>query len=293
MRDVRVGIGPIGWVNDDLRGWGPPYSGTQVMAEMAEAGYEGSEMSYTYPQDPKALRALLSEYNLVLSGAYRWTNLVHERLYDEEMRAAFKHIDFCREAGALYANVAEGGKSLHWDAYGEADRVEPLTDDEWRRLTRGLNNLGGYANSTGMSLCVHPHGGTPVETEDEIDRLFSSTDPEVVGYCLDTGHIAYGGGDPVRVIRKWKSRIRYIHAKDIRTHVLKEVRENGHSFKQAVQMNVFCTPGAGSLDWEAIFAELKDYAGWLVVEAEQDPKVHHPFTVARDARQFIKQVTGV
>lgn len=293
MKDVRVGIAPMGWIHDDLRGWGPAFSGTQVMAQMAEAGYAGTEMSRAFPQDPTAVRAFLAEYHLVLAGANRWTNLTHERLHDEEMRLAFKHIDFCREAGALVANVAEGGKSLHWDIRGPRPTVAPLTDDEWVRLVLGLNNLGGYASSVGMTLCMHPHGGTPIETEDEIDRLLALTDNDTVGYCLDTGHIAYGGGDPVRVIRKWKQRIRHIHAKDIRTEVLAQVRAGRQSFHEAVQMNLFCTPGAGSLDWEAIFAELSEYEGWLIVEAEQDPAVYHPFSVAQSARGFIRKVAGV
>jgi inosose dehydratase len=293
--DIRYAIGPIGWANDDIRNWGPPVTARRIMLEMAESGYEGSEMSYLYPQDPEELKAaLLNSGGLVLSGAYRWTNLAHPQAHEREVEATKKHVEFCARAGAQHALVAEGYGSLHWDADGQRDSIQPLDDAAWQRLARGLNQVGQYAREWGVTLCVHPHGGTAIEREPEIARFLELTDPDLVGYCIDTGHTAYAGMDPVDIARRYVDRIRYVHLKDVRPDVLSRVHGEKPTFFDAIRWNVFCTPGAGSLDFAKILQPLKDkrYSGWLVVEADQSPAEHEPIKVAREARAYLREVVG-
>jgi inosose dehydratase len=54
------------------------------------------------------------------------------------------------------------------------------------------------------------------------------------------------------------------------------------SFMAAVMEGIFTVPGDGSIDYVPILKTLADngYSGWLVVEAEQDPKKAHPLTYA-------------
>jgi len=294
-RRVRVGIGPIAWVNDDLRHWGAETPGTLVMDEIAAAGYLGSEMSYSYPQDPAVLKATLDERGLLLAAAYRWTNCANPAALPAEIEATKQHIDFCAAAGAEFATVAEGANSLHWDLGGDRDQVTPLSEAQWACLIEGLHECGRYARSRGITLTVHPHGGTAIESAAEIDRLLAGTDPTLIGYCPDTAHIYYGGSDPAAMLRRYASRVRYVHLKDVRQPVLDRCRAEGFTFKEAILSNVFCTPGTGCLDWPAIFGALADggYEGWLVVEAEQDPRVYPAMAVSEAAREFIRKVAGV
>jgi inosose dehydratase len=290
---IRIGVGPIGWVNDDLREWGADTPTAQVLAEIAAAGFAGTEMSYRFPAGPAALRRELGGHGLVLAGAYRWCNLASA---DPELRAAEiaatrAHLAFCAAAGATAAVVAEGTGSLHWDRTGPRTAVEPLDGPAWRRLADGLAELGQAAAAQGVRLCFHPHGGTPVETEDDIDRLCRESD---VALCPDTGHIRYGGGDPARVIARHARRVAYVHAKDVRGAVLAEVRRERLTFVEAVRRNVFCTPGAGDIDFAAALAPLAGvgYTGWIVVEAEQDPALHPAFPASRAARAYLGRVVG-
>ncbi len=287
----RVGVGPIGWVNDDLRDWGADRLGEDVMREIQEAGFDGTEMSYRFPQDPRELRAALDSHGLVLAAAYRWTNLADPEFHAEEVALARRHVDFCRAAGARFATLAEGTGSLHWDRRGEAADVTPLDEAGWELLTHGLHEVGRHARSIGMRVTVHPHGGTAVESEDETARLLESLDPALVGWCLDTGHVAYGGTDPGRMTERFAGRVSYVHLKDVRQEVLAEARASGWSFARAVRANVFCTPGAGSLDFDPVIRALKEagYDGWYVVEAEQDPALHPAAEVSRAAREFLRE----
>lgn len=294
-RGNPVGVGPIGWVNDDLRDWGADRLGDDVMREIAELGYDGTEMSYRFPQEPAALRAALAGHGLELAAAYRWTNFANPALQDEEIALAKAHVDFCRAAGARFATLAEGTGSLHWDRRGERSAVELLDEDGWGWVIEALHEVGRHAAETGMRVTVHPHGGTAIENEAETHRLLERLDPALVGWCLDTGHVAYGRGDSRNLLARWVGRVAYVHLKDVRSDVLSRVQAEGWTFARAVRANVFCTPGAGSLDFDPVIEALREvgYDGWFIVEAEQDPAVHDARTVGGAAREFLRERYGL
>ena len=126
------------------------------------------------------------------------------------------------------------------------------------------------------------HMGTLIEHESEIDRLMAETGPEV-GLLLDTGHVTFAGGDPVRAAHNHAARVVHVHCKDIRAEVMRAVKTRDLSFLDSVLAGVFTVPGDGCVDYAAVLPPLAaaGYADWLVVEAEQDPAVAHPLTYAR------------
>jgi inosose dehydratase len=77
--------------------------------------------------------------------------------------------------------------------------------------------------------------------------------------------------------------------------VLERVRPEGWSFLRAVREGVFTVPGDGSIDYPPLFRMLAEagYAGWMVVEAEQDPAKANPLEYALKARQYIREKTGL
>jgi inosose dehydratase len=130
--------------------------------------------------------------------------------------------------------------------------------------------------------------GTVVQSEEDIDRLMAATGPSV-GLLLDTGHLAYAGADPLAVAKRWKTRINHVHCKDIRRVVLDQARAEDASFLDSVVDGVFTVPGDGAIDYNPILAVLREagYAGWIVVEAEQDPAKAHPLTYARMGFEYL------
>lgn len=321
----RTAICPIGWVNGFL-GWGHA-SGAEVMDDIARIGYAASENSAVYPADPQRLQDELQGRGLVLSGAYRWVNFAYEDRLHEEIEAAKRHVEFCALAGADVANLAEAAHSV-WDARGPAAHVTPLSGAQWRRVAAALEEVGQFAQQLGVSVAVHPHGGTAIETPAEILTLLELTDPALVGLCLDTGHVVYGGGDPVELARQVGERVVYVHLKDVRQGVLAALRgpgeeraRGGHSvprsaasthgagtgphvdavpglsalgvgFEDAVRRHLFCPPGQGYLDFGAVLGALRavGYDGWYVVEAEQDPDLHDPLEAGRSAHAYLSDL---
>jgi inosose dehydratase len=210
--------------------------------------------------------------------------------------AFIKQRDFLHALGAKVIGVAEQGHSIQGMLdVPVIDKKPTFSEEEWKKLAEGLNELGKLAADKGMIVAYHHHMGTGVQTLEEIDRLMEMTDCNLVYLLFDTGHLTFSNIDPVSVLNKYIKRIKHVHLKDIRKEVLDKVYAEHYSFLKAVKNGVFTIPGDGMLDFEPIFKILEenDYKGWFVVEAEQDPAKANPLEYAIKARRFIAEKTGL
>jgi len=294
-KQIRLAIAPIGWTNDDLPELGGQIPFEQCVSEMALAGFEGSEVGNKYPKDPAVLNRALKLRGLTICNAW-FSSFLTTKPYAEVEAEFIKHRDFLHAVGARVIGAAEQGHSIQGcQDLAVFDHKPTFTDEEWQRLTDGLNRLGERAAEKGMRLTYHHHMGTGVQTAAEIDRLMESTDPEKLGLLYDTGHLVFSGEDYVAVLKKWIKRVRHVHLKDMRTARREQAVREKWSFLRAVKEGVFTVPGDGGVDFGPVFAELKkaDYAGWWVVEAEQDPAKANPLEYAIKARNYIREKAGV
>jgi inosose dehydratase len=98
-------------------------------------------------------------------------------------------------------------------------------------------------------------------------------------------------------IQLYSNRIKHVHLKNIRQNVMDDVLKKQASFKDAIKLGVFTVPGdpEGTLDFQRILTALSDknYSGWLVVEAEQDPAKAPPLKYALMAREYLLKTTGL
>lgn len=289
---VQVGIAPIGWTNDDWPELGGEIPLERCLAEMAEAGYEGCELGGKFPRDAGQLRALLAPLGLSLASGWLSLWFTDDGRAEETVDAYRAHCSFLREMGAAVVVVCECGASVQQQALPVSDARPRYDERQWGMLVDGLHRIGEIAREEGMTNVYHPHMGTGVQTAEEIDRLMSDTDPALVSLLLDTGHATFDGHDPRDVIRAHSARIRHVHLKDVRGAVAAEARRDRWSFERAVRAGVFTVPGDGDVDMRGVLADLTsaDYAGWLVVEAEQDPRLAPPLQFATMGREFLRTV---
>jgi inosose dehydratase len=290
----RIGIAPISWVNDDIPGLGDHYTQDQVLSEMAELGYVATEMGRLFSQDPPSLRAKLNQYGIELASKFIGVLFSDRSRLEKELETFRSWAEYLRDMGCKYAIVCEMGGSMHWDPRRapEEKTIQRLTDSEWESLVDGLHRAAHICQELGMELVYHFHAGTVVETAEEIDRLMELTDPNLVHLLYDTGHALYGGYDPAELPHRYEDRIRYVHLKDVRRDVLEQVRREQLDFRTAVLRGMFTVPGDGCIDFVPIFSKLIEmgYNGWIIVEAEQDPAVAHPYTYAKMAKEYIDRL---
>ncbi|MCL2864692.1 MAG: myo-inosose-2 dehydratase [Lachnospiraceae bacterium] len=293
---VKLGIAPIGWTNDDLPELGKENTFEQCVSEMALAGFTGSEVGNKYPKDPVVLKQYLDIRGMEICNQWFSCFLI-TRPFAEVEKAFRTQLEFLRAVGAKVIGVSEQSYStqgkqnvaIFGDKY-------VMNEEEWTIFCAGMNQLGKIAiTEYGIYLTFHHHMGTVVENAAEVERMMAHTDPQYVHLLFDTGHFAYCGEDPLEMVQKYASRIKHVHLKDIRQEVVAQAKVEGWSFLESVRKGAFTVPGDGSLDFAPIFAVLaqSNYAGYMVVEAEQDPAVANPFVYAVKARTFIGEKTGL
>lgn len=292
---ITLGIAPIAWTNDDMPELGAENSFEQCISEMALSGFTGTEIGNKYPREPQVLKSYLEPRGLHVASAW-FSAFLTTKPYAETEAAFVQHRDFLHAMGAKVIVVSEQGHSVQGKMDTPViDKKPVFTDEEWDRLTSGLEKLGALAREKDMRIVYHHHMGTGVQTTAEIDRLMANTDPDKVSLLFDTGHLVFSGEDPLVIFKKYQDRVFHIHFKDIREDMLRQVKEEKLSFLQGVKNGVFTVPGDGMIDFRPIW-ELIDasgYEGWIVVEAEQDPAKANPFLYAQKARNYIRQVTNL
>jgi inosose dehydratase len=292
--NVRIGINPISWSNDDLPALGGETPLETALKEGAQIGYQGFELGNKFPQEGPALKAKLDEYGVVcVSGWY--SGHLAEGPLDSEIEGCAAHMAKLQHNGCKVVVYGEVAGSIQ----GRIDmplakRPRFTTDAQWQAYAGKLNAFGAHLQTTyGITLAYHHHMGAYVEAPADIDRLMTETDPAHVGLLFDTGHAYFGGAtDPVAVLKKHLERVVHVHCKDVRQQVIAQARNDGWSFLTGVINGTFTVPGDGTIDFDAVLSTLHagGYEGWLVVEAEQDPAVAPSWVYAKKGFDTLKRI---
>ena len=273
---LRYGTNPIAWSNDDDRRLGAHIPLELCLEEAAAVGFEGIEQGHKMPKDPAALKAALAPHGLAFVSGWHSLRLL-ERTVEEEKVAIQPHLDLLLAMGAEVCIVCETSNAIH----GRED--VPLAArpklDEWAGFGAAVEAIAEHCSGQGIRLVYHHHVGTVVQSEADIEALLAHTGP-LTQLLLDTGHAYLAGADPTALAARHMRRIGHLHAKNVRTKVLREVEAQNLSFLAGVRRGLFTVPGDqdGAVDFEPVLriAAEHGYRGWLVIEAEQDPDVCDP-----------------
>src|SRR5690606_31563175 len=279
--EIRLGIAPIGWSNDDLPELGGDIPLEQCLREAKLAGYAGVEKGGKFPLEAEVLGPLLEPHGLVLVSGWSSGELRHGSVEREQRRIA-RQLELYLALGAPVMVYAETTGTVQGAIDVPVSRRPRMPDEEFKSYGDKLTELAEWLRAEGCPMTFHHHMGTVVETEAEIDLLLRCTG-DAVGLLFDTGHLHFAGGDVLATARRHGGRINHVHCKDVRADVLARLKAEDWSFLKGVLEGVFTVPGDGSIDFGAVAQVLAEigYSGWVVVEAEQDPEKANPLDMAR------------
>lgn len=265
---------PDSWGVLDYPGPSWEQSYEQMLDEMVEAGYTGTELGPYgfFPTDPKILQPQLERRKLKLLGSF-----VPVKMTDPS--ASKSVMERIRKVGHLLATlkapflVMADDQSAERNAY--SGRIydlgcPTLSPSQWKHVGQIVADAEKVANEFGLDLVFHPHVATYVESPEECERFYDVTSHTKVGLCLDTGHCLYGFGDPVKEAEKYKGKLRFVHVKDCNVKVLDQARQNKWTFEEAIEHKVFTIIGQGNINFPAFFRTLlkNGYSGWSVIEQD-------------------------
>jgi inosose dehydratase len=267
----RLAGAPISWGVCEVPGWGRQLPPDRVLGEMAALGLRATELGPIgyLPLDAARLRDRLDRHGLSLVGAFVPLTL-HRPDFDAARREAQRIASVLAAAGAdvfVAALVADA----EWSA------PVALDDEQWRRLVAHLDEIDRLVEDHGLTLALHPHAGTLIESQADVDRLLADSG---AGWCLDPGHLLIGGVDPATFVRDHADRIVHVHLKDVDAGVAARLRAGELSLMQAVQAGLFRPLGQGDAGIEEVMRLLDErgYQRWLVLEQDiaitgQEPPV--------------------
>ena len=287
---AKLGIAPIAWWNDDLPQLSDDVSLDECLRQAREAGFTGMETGRRFPMDPTELTPVLNKHGMSVCGGWFSGLLLDGDLQTEKERVAGQMALF-KAVGAPCIVYGETAGTIQGDQSAPLSTKRRLSEDEIKAYGRKITAFAEWCAGRGMPISYHHHMAAPIETEEELDLLMKHSG-EALPLLYDAGHMAFAGGDVLRVIDKHHARISHVHTKDIRADVVNGLDRNKESFLDAVVKGAFTVPGDGSLDFEAIVKRLASYGyeGWFVVEAEQDPVKSPPLRMAKIGHKELLRV---
>lgn len=291
--NIKVGSAPDSWGV-----WFPsdpkqtPWQ--RFLDEIAEAGYEWTELGpYGYlPTDLPTLRAELDKRGLKVAATFAMGNLEDPTAWPALEQQVLGAGELLAALGAKYLVLIDDS---YTDLFtGELLAPRQLAGDAWQRLIDTTHKVADIAQDQfGLTIVFHPHAETHVEYETQIEAFLAQTDPARVSLCLDTGHHAYRGGDPVSFMRRYHQRIPYLHLKSVDREVQAKVEAEQIPFAKAVQADMFVEPSQGAVDFLAFRDVLReiDFNGWAIVEQDMYPApFDKPLPIAKRTRAYLRQI---
>jgi inosose dehydratase len=285
---MKLATAPVNWNSPDVPEYREYTPYPQLLDEMSTAGYTATEWSTIMPREPKVLMQDLQARGMRMLGGFVGLELRDSAKRTQEISKGLEIGNYFKSLGASYLIAADTGDTRRIEAGGHVDASIGLTDEQWNSLGSGLNELATALKPVGVKLVFHNHVGTYVETEEETSRLLDVTDASLVGWCLDCGHLTYGGGDTLRMLKKYGGRVGYVHIKDVDGEILQRALQERWSFHRALKAFIFAKLGHGIVNIPAVIRALTDsgYDGWVVVE--QDTTPGDPTKVAGENRRYLE-----
>jgi inosose dehydratase len=257
------------------------YSPISWGANIEEAVRIGSKLGFpgvepfrhnvlNYLDRPLELKKLMDSQNIRMvtcsngGGGNFTTNFYDPALVDKSVS---DHIAFARTF------IKPFGYCRHFKMnMGPRPKGYDTTDEQIKRCADAMNRIGKETIKDGLKLAPHPHVGSLVQTQHEVDLLMKETDPAYVGMCADFAHLVLGGIVVEELFEKYWPRVTAIHYKSApsRLRYNREVavprsgpEAGGHYWFRAMSDH-----DSGGVDFPSLqkFLIEKNYSGWVTLD---------------------------
>ena len=287
--NIKLGIAPIAWSNDDMPELGGDTPIEQCLEETKISGFSGIELGGKFPRNPGIIKFLLEKYQLKMPGGW-YGSFLRERSVDQEWLSMQDHIKLLQYVKSDIFVFADVSGSIQGDASSPLSSRPYLKDKEWKEYSKKISEISNRLDDVGIPMSYHEHMGTIIQTEEDVDKFMNETN-EKTYLLFDTGHLLFAQADYNQILNKYISRINHVHCKDIRKDILKNSLKNDLSFRDSFLDGVFTVPGDGCIDYKPILQTLKknNYSNWLIIEAEQDPNKANPLEYAKIGYKYLME----
>ncbi len=306
---LYIGNAPCSWGTLEFEGLASePLTYTQMLDELVETGYTGTELGDWgfMPTVANQLSLEMSTRNLMLSNAFVPVKLedptCHAAGEATAVRTAQLIAAVAQQTGATVQPIlvlaGENGvvQSIRTLNAGRITDEMGLNDEQWQIFAAGANRIArAVREQSGLRTVFHHHCAGWVETPSEIARLMELTDPDLLGLVFDTGHYAFAAGgvdSMLDALDYFDERVWYVHFKDCHPGIAIQSREKACDYFTALRQGIFCELGQGCVDFPAVTAWLRkaNYQGFITVEQDVLPGMGTPKASAARNRAYLRTI---
>ena len=273
LKEIKLATAPVSWGVDHMGRAGLP-SWREVFDEIAKVGFRYTELGPLgfWPEDGKLVKAQLAARQLTCVGAALLASFEEESLSDQALDEARRLARLISDSGGSFLVIVDWSERRRATA-GRSERAYRLAGRAQRDFWARIEKVGEISHEFGVQAVAHPHAGSNLEFEDEVEELLAHTAPELIQLAIDTGHCWYGQIDPAALYRRHADRTPYVNFKDISAELLDQVRADGVGFLDAVDLGVFRPLGKGNVDFRSFCEALNrnGFSGPAVIEQDRKP----------------------
>lgn len=292
-KGIKLATAPVSWGVDhmgrpDLPSW------SVVLDQIADAGFHYTELGPLgyLPEDPRLIREEMQKRQLQVVGAALLAPLGDAKNRSQTLNETRRLAGLVSATGGGFLILVDWSPERHVTA-GRTKAAGRLHGQGRREFHALINEIGRICHHEfNIAAAAHPHAGSYLEFEDEIDQLMEATDPTFVTMAIDTGHSLYADIDPAALLARYAARTSYVNFKDISASVLVQARDKTLPFLTAVDQGVFCCLGDGAVDFDGFCRQLTKigFDGPAVIEQDRSPVTFSSaLDDARRAIRFIKE----
>jgi len=217
-----------------------------TLRSIAAIGYRELEL-FELPPSPPEFRKRCDDVGL---------KCVSGHFYLDSLRSQ-QTIDAAKELGLQYMIVvfptlrSLAGQDISNRSVDELNPLyEAISLDDYKWNAEQFNRDGERLKTAGLQLGYHNHA---VDLKQfgaltGFESLIQSTDPDLVVFEMDCGHVIHAGHDPIAYLRQYPARIRLLHLKDLKP---------GYSISTSLdteEKDTNAEIGSGVIDWKRLFA---------------------------------------
>ncbi|SEK92654.1 sugar phosphate isomerase/epimerase family protein [Parapedobacter koreensis] len=202
-RKFQIGATFILW------GYGPDNL-EPALKDISELGYHAFETFGSVIQEWEekrgGLNQLIEKYQVPLISGFCMTDVLDPSKKKDELK---KLVHWAR---LLKKN---GGKVVEYCASG-IDREKLKFDyrEHKQYMIESMNDYAKAVTDEGLVCALHPHTGTPIETEEEVYFVMENLNTDYMKFGPDVGQLEKGGADPVKIVKDFIPLIEHVHLKD-------------------------------------------------------------------------------
>jgi inosose dehydratase len=200
---IKLSVHPNAWLADDH-----PENLHRAMDEIALTGYDGIELTAPVTDHMVArgypLKELLDRHGLELSALYCTLPYSDPVGIGRDVEGMKARIARASDAGSSFI-ILDGA----WPSSASAPGAD------CGRVADAANDIAALCHQASIRCCWHQHYGTIFDDPPVFERFMELTDPELVGFCPDTGQLLMSGFDVTATLRRYLDRIWYVHLKDL------------------------------------------------------------------------------